>query len=430
MTEFSWARLPEIVPGWLLAAWLTAFGLVVGSFLNVVIHRLPRGRFPGPRRSACPSCGRQIRWYENVPIVSWLALRGRCAGCGSPISVRYLVVEALAGALALGCWLVFGWSLALAFALAFGWAMIALVFTDLEHMILPDAITLPGTFLALALSWWNPLIESPADALLGVLLAIFVVEGMNLVYKLLRGRDGFGAGDTKMLMLVGATLGWKLGLFTLVAGSVLGALAVIPILALRREEPADEAEDEVANESAPEEEPAERPGLAAVLLPHRAEDLLAPLAFLALAMSFVTPGTARPENALLGLLVGLALMAAINRVADRRRGGPPEHPERATELLPLAGAIAGLPPRPLPAVAAGAVLLLWAVSRPVLNGLLPAEPQPAEGEAREAPAPASALQAELPFGVFLGIGAVVSLLAGEDVIAWYLGLFPAALPPG
>ena len=170
MSEFSWARLPELVPGWFLGTWLVAFGLVIGSFLNVVIHRLPRGDFPGPKRSACPSCGHAIRWYENVPVLSWLLLRGRCSGCGERISVRYVVVELLAGALALACWLVFGWSAALPFALVFGWAMIALVFTDLEHMLLPDAITLTGTFTALCFSWINPLVDgSPAARFLQAL---------------------------------------------------------------------------------------------------------------------------------------------------------------------------------------------------------------------------------------------------------------------
>ena len=98
--DLSWANLPELYPAWFIPTALVLFGLVIGSFLNVVIHRLPRGEFPGRKRSACPSCERQIPWYENIPVLSWaFLLRGKCAGCKTPISVRYPLVELLTGAL-------------------------------------------------------------------------------------------------------------------------------------------------------------------------------------------------------------------------------------------------------------------------------------------------------------------------------------------
>jgi leader peptidase (prepilin peptidase)/N-methyltransferase len=433
----SWSDLPAHLPPGFVPAWLVVFGLIVGSFLNVVVHRLPRGESLVRPRSACPSCRRTIRWHENVPVLSWLVLRGRCAGCGARISARYLLVEVLAGILALVAWLVFGWSAALPVALAFAWALLALVFTDLEHMILPDAITLPGTFVALALSFTGAALTGPEEALLGVLVAIFVVEGLNLSYRILRGRDGFGAGDTKMLMLVGAVLGWKLALFTLVAGSVVGAVVAVPLLAWSRRGAARAEEPSSPEEAAPPEEAAspeeaagrhdeQRPtSTLAELCPRTPEELLAPLTYLALAASFTPALPAAPSRALAGLLAGIVLMKALQAAKDRLRGAPPRALARRSELLPLVGALAGWPATPRSGLLAGIVLLLWAAAHPLLRRVLPGvgagEPEeagPGDGE------PAPVMQSEIPFGVFLGLGALLSLFAGEDVIGWYVGLFP------
>jgi leader peptidase (prepilin peptidase)/N-methyltransferase len=217
----------------LTRTWIVAFGLVVGSFLNVVVHRVPRGESVVTPRSRCPGCGRLIRWYENVPILSWLALRARCAGCGMRISWRYPAVELLTAALFLACHERFGFTVALAIAVPFVAAMLALVFIDAGHLLLPDSITLPLALLGAALAFVSPL-TTPEDALLGALMSFFALEGMNLAYKLVRGRDGFGGGDTKMMVAVGLFLGWRMALLTLVLGSFLGVLLGIPALAWSR----------------------------------------------------------------------------------------------------------------------------------------------------------------------------------------------------
>jgi leader peptidase (prepilin peptidase)/N-methyltransferase len=430
--EPSWAHLPEFLPPWMLPLWLALFGLVVGSFLNVVIHRLPRGNFPGPKRSACPSCARQIRWHENVPVISWLALRGKCAGCGEAISPRYATVELLAGGLALGCWFVFGWSLALPIALAFSWAILALVFIDLEHFLLPDAITLPGTVIALAVSFKSPL-TSPGEALLGVLLAIFALEGLNLAYRIYKGIDGFGQGDTKMLMMVGAVLGWKLAMFTLVAGSMVGAVVSIPLVLWAGRHGGDEDAEEQPLEdegtAAAGQEADERPSALAELLPEEPEDLLSYLSYLALASSFLGSPLASPQRALAGFLLGLALLLAARRLHAAAGGAPTAFAIRLFAALPLVGAITGCPTGAFGAVAGGITALLWAVALPLLVRVLPGRSESAEeDDEQELKGLSAGLQAALPFGVFLGLGALVSLFVGEDVIAWYLSFLPQPDP--
>lgn len=423
--EPSWAHLPEFLPPWMLPLWLALFGLIIGSFLNVVIHRLPRGDFPGAKRSACPSCKRPIRWYENVPVVSWLALRGKCAGCGLAISARYLVVELLAALLAVACWFAFGWTLALPIGLVFAWAVLALVFIDFEHMILPDAITLPGTVLALAASYVNPL-TTPGEALLGVLLAIFVLEGLNLAYRIYKGIDGFGQGDTKMLMMVGAVLGWKLAIFTLIAASMIGALISIPLVlwAGRKAPDEDEAPEQPEPvESADSGADGDRPSALVELMPEEPEDLLSYLAYLTLAASFLLSPLLTPERSLAGFLIGLVVLLAARRLHAALGGAEGALSMRLLAALPLIGAVTGWPTHARGAVAGGITALLWAAALPLLIRALPGRSQVEEAE-QELQGLSAGLQAALPFGVFLGLGAWVSLFAGEDVIGWYLSFFP------
>lgn len=417
-------ELPSQVPGWFIPAWLAAFGLVVGSFLNVVIHRVPRGLSVVRPRSACPACGRHVPWHENVPVLSWLLLRGRCSGCGAPVSARYVLVEALTSGLVLACWLRFGWTPELPVALALTFVLVALVFIDYEHMLLPDALTLPGTVVGLAVSFWPAWPTTPEDALLGVLLAVFLLEGLNLAYKLLRGRDGFGAGDTKMLMLMGAFLGWDVALLAFLGAALIGTVVAVPLLALSRRRPeVDEAEvqEPEADEAAVQgEADATAPSALRELLPATPEELLAPATYLALAASFVLPH-ATPPTALAGLLVGLVLMAVTDRVGARAGSRRVPTGARASEAWPLGLAIAGLPPRLPGLVAAGVVLLAWLAARPALRRRLPGRPDiEAEGEeAADVPAAPPILQSEIPLGVFLGIGAYLGLLFGDRLVAWY-----------
>jgi len=309
-------------------AWVIvlAFGLVVGSFLNAVIHRLPREiGLAHPRRSFCPQCGRSLPWYENLPVLSWLWLRGACSSCGTPIPVRYLVVEVITAALFLVLWWLFPPALAAAYAVLVC-LLIAGTFIDLEHMILPDVLTLGGAVAGLilsmaieglqpGLSWEERLRSSLFGALCGFALLFAVVEIGKLVFGRKRAaldpaeqfslhadadgprlrlggedwalpdffyratdaldveltdgsiwrlqaegvkrdgalvtyaeadgwqgearavvvpREAMGFGDVKFMLTLGAFLGWPGAVFSIAAGSILGAVAGVALLAARR----------------------------------------------------------------------------------------------------------------------------------------------------------------------------------------------------
>lgn len=204
-------------------------GAAVGSFLNVVIWRLPRGESIVVPPSRCPSCGHAIRWFDNVPVLGWLFLRGRCRDCGGRISSRYPLVEALTALLAWLLFRQFGLSWAFAAAFLFAAALVAVTFIDLDHQIIPDVITLPGMplgFLAgvfgLGLPW--------GEALLGLLLGggclWLVAEGYALATK----REGMGGGDIKLLAMMGAFLGWKALPFLLLVSSLAGAVVGLTVM--------------------------------------------------------------------------------------------------------------------------------------------------------------------------------------------------------
>lgn len=209
---------------------LAAAGLATGSFLNVCIHRLPRSRSVVWPASACTACGRPLRWYENVPVAAWLALRGRCPTCGARIPTEYLLVELAAPALFLLQYSVVGWQPLLAARLLLCAALIVLFVTDLRHRLLPDAVTLTGIGAGLAAAvvvepaWWDALLAAAAGG--GLLLAV------ARAYSLLRGEEGLGMGDVKMLAMIGAFLGWQLTFVALLLATVLGSAVGIGMLAL------------------------------------------------------------------------------------------------------------------------------------------------------------------------------------------------------
>jgi leader peptidase (prepilin peptidase) / N-methyltransferase len=208
-------------------------GLLVGSFLNVCIHRLPLRESVLWGRSHCPSCGRQIRAWENVPILSWLLLRGQCAGCKAPIAIKYPLVElATALVFAMSAWL-FGPTPLLVIRLIFSSAMIVLFMIDLEHRILPNVITLPGIVLGLGFS----LVEAPGprDALIGAIGCSLALWGTGEVVSRVLGKDALGFGDVKMVAMIGAFLGWQLTLVALFLASMLGSVIGIAIVMLTRD---------------------------------------------------------------------------------------------------------------------------------------------------------------------------------------------------
>jgi len=212
-----------------LALYALVLGLVTGSYLNVVIHRLPRGVSTVLPVSRCPSCETRIRARDNVPLLSFLVLRGRCRSCGASIAWRYPLVEAATGALFVACFFHFGPTWSALVAALFGCLMIALALIDLEHFILPDRITLPGIALGLLaqpLVGWVGL----RSALLGAAVGAGVILGMNAIWQALRGIQGFGLGDVKMLAMIGAFLGLSGVLVTLFLAALLGSLTGLALL--------------------------------------------------------------------------------------------------------------------------------------------------------------------------------------------------------
>jgi leader peptidase (prepilin peptidase)/N-methyltransferase len=237
-------------PGW-LAAVAGVVGLCVGSFLNVVIYRLPRmmeaqwkaecaaleGRDPpsgepfnlATPRSRCPSCGTPITALQNIPLVSWVALRGRCAACRAPISARYPAVEFVAGALAVLMAWRFGYSSALALALPYAWALLALTFIDFDTQLLPDDITLPLLWLGLLANGFGVFADLRA-AVFGAAAGYLVLWCVYWAFRLVAKKEGMGYGDFKLLAAIGAWTGWQvLPVVILVAaglGAVLGSISL------------------------------------------------------------------------------------------------------------------------------------------------------------------------------------------------------------
>jgi leader peptidase (prepilin peptidase) / N-methyltransferase len=210
----------ENLPFPVALAAFAALGAIVGSFLNVVIYRLPLGKSVVWPASACPHCARELSWYENIPVLSWLVLRGRCRTCAGPIIVRYPLVEALTGAVfALAFWH-YGFGPLLFSRLLFACALIVLFAIDLEHHLLPNLITLPGIFIGLAFSFFTE--PGWLASLIGIAVGGGILWVMAEAYYRVRHEEGLGMGDVKMLAMVGAFLGWQLTLLTLMLASFSG----------------------------------------------------------------------------------------------------------------------------------------------------------------------------------------------------------------
>ena len=246
---------------WVFALAAGLFGLAIGSFLNVVIHRLPimmerewavqcaelRGETPPAHeplslvrpRSRCPACGHRIGALENVPILSWLLLRGRCKACGERISARYPVVEAVTGALfAFAAWR-FGFGPAGVAALGLLAALIALAAIDLDTQLLPDDITLPLVWAGLALNAFGVFTDL-RSALFGAMAGYLLLWSVYWLFKLATGKEGMGYGDFKLLAALGAWFGWQMLPLVVLASSLVGAVVGIGLLVFgghRRETP-------------------------------------------------------------------------------------------------------------------------------------------------------------------------------------------------
>jgi leader peptidase (prepilin peptidase) / N-methyltransferase len=246
-----------VASGTLISVFVFLFGLIIGSFLNVCIVRIPGGKSIVLPSSACTKCGAPIRPYDNIPVISYLLLGGKCRKCKNPISAMYPAVELLTGLLFLGCYEGFGLT-----AEALKWAifsaiMIVLVFTDLRERILPDVVNFTGFGLGLLLSFFTAPVDgtalaiakrifefpppgpvlSFADALLGAVTGSGLLWLVSEAYFRLRGREGMGMGDVKMMLMAGAFLGLKRTLLTIFAGSILGSIMGMILILARRKDP-------------------------------------------------------------------------------------------------------------------------------------------------------------------------------------------------
>jgi leader peptidase (prepilin peptidase)/N-methyltransferase len=235
------------------------FGAIIGSFLNVVIHRVPLEESVVFPNSRCPSCGAVIAFYDNIPVLSWMLLRAKCRGCKQPISFRYPAVELLTAALFVAVAWHDGPTLALPFDLIFVSALLALIFIDAEHMILPNVITYPGIVFALVARVANPYltgtlhfddlpslsqgafagmpiwVTSLAGAAIGALIGGGSLWLMGWTWEKLRGIEAMGLGDVKMMFMVGAYFGWRLTILTIFVGVFTGSIIGVVLMARQRE---------------------------------------------------------------------------------------------------------------------------------------------------------------------------------------------------
>lgn len=242
--------------GWWLASCLLLLGLVVGSFLNVVIYRLPlmmqaqwrrdcsellehEPSRPPPRlnlatpNSHCPHCQAPVRPWHNIPVLSYLALGGKCASCGARISPRYPVIELLTGLLTLWLGLHYGASPQLLGAILFSWALLTLSVIDIDTQLLPDDITLPLLWLGLLFNLGGHFVPL-ADAVLGAAAGYLILWAVYWLFKLVTGKEGMGYGDFKLLAALGAWLGWQSLPMIILLSSLVGAVVGIALMAIKR----------------------------------------------------------------------------------------------------------------------------------------------------------------------------------------------------
>jgi leader peptidase (prepilin peptidase)/N-methyltransferase len=260
-------------PPWFIGT-CAVFGLLVGSFLNVVIYRVPvmlerqwreqcmelaatsatPGAAPGSAgapegpfnlivpRSACPACKTPITALQNIPVVSYLFLRGRCANCGTRISPRYPAIEALTGLLSAAVAWKFGFGWPAMAALVLTWFLIALTFIDVDHQLLPDSLTLPLLWIGLLLSLWAPLEAGappipmdPRSSIIGAIVGYVSLWSVYHLFRLLTGKEGMGYGDFKLFAALGAWMGWKMLLPIILIAAAVGAVSGVALLVLRRQ---------------------------------------------------------------------------------------------------------------------------------------------------------------------------------------------------
>lgn len=212
-----------------IAVTIFVLGCLVGSFLNVCIYRIPIGKSVVSPGSSCPGCGALIRWYQNVPILSWVFLGGKCAGCKASISVRYPMVEALNGLLYVLAFLQFGLTLETVVYWLFLSLLVVITFIDLDHQLIPNVLSLPGIVFGLLFALFV-LPVGWQDSILGTFAGGGFLWAVAAGYRLLMGADGMGMGDVKLLAMIGAFLGWQAVFPVVFLGSLVGTFVAVPYM--------------------------------------------------------------------------------------------------------------------------------------------------------------------------------------------------------
>jgi leader peptidase (prepilin peptidase)/N-methyltransferase len=208
---------------------LFIFGSCIGSFLNVCIYRVPNSKSIVYPPSACPGCNTPIRFYDNIPIISFLLLRGKCRSCQAVISIRYPLVELMAGLFAICAYLKFGLTLEALISYLFIASLIVITFIDIDHRIIPDAISLPGIPIGFAASFFSPVITY-LESLIGILVGGGSLLLVAWVYGLITHKEGMGGGDIKLLAMIGAFVGWQGVLLTIFLSSAIGTLCGLLVM--------------------------------------------------------------------------------------------------------------------------------------------------------------------------------------------------------
>jgi leader peptidase (prepilin peptidase)/N-methyltransferase len=217
------------MPLYLIEIFIFVFGMCIGSFLNVCIYRLPASQSIVRPRSRCPECGKTIAFYDNIPVLSYLWLKGRCRNCRATIALRYPIVELLTGLFALATFLKFGQSLEALIYFAFMACLLVVTFIDLDHRIIPDIITLPGIPICFAASFAITSVGYK-DALLGILVGGGSLFGVAWIYSLITKKEGLGGGDIKLLAMMGALVGLKGVVVTIFVSSLVGTLSGLAVM--------------------------------------------------------------------------------------------------------------------------------------------------------------------------------------------------------
>lgn len=206
------------------------FGACIGSFLNVCIYRLPMSKSIVSPPSSCPNCGYRLKWYDNIPVLSYMMLRGKCRECARPISIRYPLVEAMAGLFAFTVCLKYGLTIEALIYFTFIAVLLVVTFIDLDHQIIPDVISLPGIPIFLLLSIFFIPEMSWIDALFGIIAGGGSLWLVAFLYELITKKEGMGGGDIKLLAMIGALIGWQGVLFTIFVASIIGTFAGIILM--------------------------------------------------------------------------------------------------------------------------------------------------------------------------------------------------------